>query len=100
MNSLRKSAPTPPQARGLLSGTMIRGTQIKDKTFSSTKIKQGRPRAVIRLTQGRLGQAILNMLILRFARGPNTGYRTRGVLQLAQPQPLMLLHHWRARDPL
>jgi hypothetical protein len=48
-NSLRRSAPTPPRAWGLLSGTMIRDTQIRDKTFSSTKIKQGRSRAVIRL---------------------------------------------------
>jgi hypothetical protein len=39
-----------------VSGTMIRGTQIKDKTFLSTKTKQGRPQAVIRLTRGRLGQ--------------------------------------------
>jgi hypothetical protein len=40
----------------ILSGTMIRGTQIKDKTFSSTKTKQGRPRAVIHLARGRLDQ--------------------------------------------
>jgi hypothetical protein len=54
--SLQRSAPTPPWARGLLSGTMIRGTQIRDKTFSSTKIKQGHSRAVIHLTRGRLSQ--------------------------------------------
>jgi hypothetical protein len=39
-----------------LSGTMIRGTQIMDKTFSSTKTKQGHPQAVIRLARDWLGQ--------------------------------------------
>jgi hypothetical protein len=35
---------------------MIRGTQIRDKTFSSTETKQGRLRVVIYLAQGRLGK--------------------------------------------
>jgi hypothetical protein len=35
---------------------MIRGTQIRDKTFSSTETKQGRLWAVIRLARDRLGK--------------------------------------------
>jgi hypothetical protein len=37
-----------------VSGTMIRGTQIINKTFSSTETKQGHSWAIIRLARGRL----------------------------------------------
>jgi hypothetical protein len=84
---------------GLLLGTMMRGTQIMHKTFSSTKTKARPPvsnyPSRLRLTR----LAIFNRSILRHAQGPDTGSRTREVLRLARPQPLMPLSHWRARDP-